>query len=422
MDHRATNVSCRASFRQAGFRGFFFWGFLLFSSVAPARVDAQQGVLPPFVKDLAAVGVPITPQQQPVNPGADSRIPAGDRGSDPNHVFDKNVAVDGAAPAAAAAPTILVLRNGRVVRGTVRADSRGYFVDSPRSSLYFPFEHVKFVAADLHEAYVKLCDSIAGSSARRDLVLGRWCLENELRPEAADHFRNVLNFEPANREARQALAALEQRQSEEPRRRGAGRIHPGPRRTLRRPYRFRGSPAGRAGVRDRNSADPALPLRQRQMPWSRRLQLGGRSPSFRLEHVRLSQGSNRAATARNLDAVLNLLDGQFPSQSRLFQKGLQPHGGLDDAGPARRAVRPGAGDAAAEMGRTSSLPKETGCKREQAIAGVHQPVRAVAKAADPPRSRCRPRCGHDGDRRRPGRSARADGSARRRVDGFRQPG
>ncbi len=50
--------------------------------------------------------------------------------------------------------------------------------------------------------------------------------------------------------------------------------------------------------------------------------------SFHLEHVRISQGSNRAATARNLEAVLKLLDGQFPSQSPFFQKGLQPHGGI----------------------------------------------------------------------------------------------
>jgi hypothetical protein len=193
--------------------------------------------------------------------------------------------------------------------------------------LYFPFEHVKFVAADMHDAYVKLCDSLSGTSVRRDLMLGRWCIENDLRPEGAAHFRNALNAEPTNREARLALANLEDVQPQESSREQGAKTGP-PSADAQHPEslsRLSGSAvrefvigiqpmllARCGGVNCHGGADPSSPG----------------AASFHLEHVRLSQGGNRAATARNLNAVLNLLDGPFPSQSPLFQKGLQPHGGL----------------------------------------------------------------------------------------------
>ena len=199
---------------------------------------------------------------------------------------------------------------------------------------------MKFVAADLHEAYAKLCDSIGGSSVRRDLLLGRWCVENDLRPEAADHFRNVLSVEPANREARLGLAKLEEAQSQEPTQERGAKTRPSP-----ADAQFPESLSRLSGSAVREFVIGIQPVLLSRCG-SVKCHGGGdlSSPgaaTFRLEHVRLSQGSNRAATARNLDAVLNLLDGQFPSQSPLFQRGLQPHGGLSMRppldGPAGRA-------------------------------------------------------------------------------------
>ena len=306
-------------------RSAIFCGAGLFLLLVKFPAGAQQQpVLPPFIKDLAAVGVPVTQGQPPANSGTVPQNSAGGNQSDPNRVFDQTTPAP--KEAKAGSPTVLVLRNGRALQGTIRADSRGYFVDSRRSSLYFPFSHVKFVAADMHEAYTKLCDSVGGSSCRRDLLLGRWCVENDLRAEAADHFRNVLTYEPANREARQALARLEQTQSEAPAEGGETKpaAHAAETQFPESMSRLSGSAVrefvtgvqpillARCGsVKCHGTADPAMPS----------------VSTFDLEHVRLSQGSNRAATARNLEAVLNQLDGQFPTQSALFQKARQPHGG-----------------------------------------------------------------------------------------------
>jgi hypothetical protein len=352
MKHPAMNFLC-----QAAIYGTVFLFLLLVRFPANAQEgvppnippgllpNAQQGLpanvqqrLPQFVRDLATAGVPINQLQQPGNPlqqqGNGVTIPQRSdpsNPSDPNHIFDQtspNPVFDQTRSKPAAntkSEGVLVLKTGRVVQGTVHADSRGYFVESHRSSLYFPFSHVKFVAANLHEAYTKLCDSVGGSSARRDLILARWCLENNLRPEAAEHFHNVLTYEPNNREARQALARLDESRGDDPA--GDGKSTTGSTNS-----QFPESLSRLSGSAVREfviGIQPILLARCGNAKCHAMPDAKTASPTtFHLEHVRLSQNGNRAATARNLDAVLKLLDGQFPSQSPFFQKGLQAHGGM----------------------------------------------------------------------------------------------
>jgi hypothetical protein len=314
--------------------------------------DAQQGLstnprqglppsaqqrLPSFIRDLAAAGVPINQLQPPANATTLPQNSDPSNPSDPNHIFDQTGSKPAANPTAAG---VLVLKSGRALRGSIHADSRGYFVESRRSTLYFPFSHVKFVASDLHEAYTKLCDSVGGSSAHRDLILARWCLENDLRPEAAEHFQNVLTYEPNNREARQALARLDESRLEEPANDRDTKSTTGSSNS-----QFPESLSRLSGSAVREfviGIQPILLARCGNVKCHGAGDPKATSPtSFHLEHVRLSQSGNRAATARNLEAVLKLLDGQFPSQSAFFQKGLQPHGGMAMRspmdGPAGRA-------------------------------------------------------------------------------------
>jgi hypothetical protein len=330
MERRPTKTLLRISIW-----GVRIWTLYLFVTAAAGRLNAQQGPpIPPAFRDLATLGVPVNLDQQSANPVANQQIPTA-RISDPYHVFANTGPVPNAA---SEVPKVLVLRNGRVVQGSIRADSRGYYVESPRSSVFFPFEPVKFVAADLHAAYGKLCDSMTEHSVRRDLMLGRWCLENDLHPEAAAHFRDVLKVDAANREARQLLAKLEQTQPLV-----AAQERGGSTRPANADAQFPESLSRLSGSAVREfviGIQPMLLARCGTVKCHGGTDLSAGS-SFRLEHVRLSQGSNRAATARNLDAVLNLIDGQFASQSPLFERGLQPHGGLAMRspldGPAGRA-------------------------------------------------------------------------------------
>jgi hypothetical protein len=326
MERRALSFSRRGAVYGAV---FLFLLLVRFPANAQQGVPAnfQQSAVPPLIRNLAAVGVPINPGQSPGNGTSVPMNSDASNPSDPNHLFDQrgqnprpNTPVGG----------VLLLKSGRVVKGSIRADSRGYFVESRRSTLYFPFSHVKFVAADLHEAYRKLSDSVSGSSVHRDLILARWCLENDLRPEAAEHFQNVLTYEPNNREAHQALARLDESRTDEPAREEKSAAGSANSQFPESLSRLSGSAVREFVV----GIQPILLARCGNAKCHGPADPNGSSATwFHLEHVRLSQSGNRAATARNLEAVLKLIDGQFPSQSPFFQKGLQPHGGLTMRSP-----------------------------------------------------------------------------------------
>jgi hypothetical protein len=336
MERPAMNFSCRGAIYCAV---FLFLLLVRFPANAQQGdpANAQQGLstspqqglspsaqqrLPAFIRDLAAAGVPINQLQPPANVTPIPQNSDPSNPSDPNHVFDQL----GPKPATnKTAAGVLVLKTGRVMQGTIHADSRGYFVESRRSTLYFPFSHVKFVAADLHEAYTKLCGSVGGSSAHRDLILARWCLENDLRSEAAEHFQNVLTYETNNREARQALARLDESRADEPASDAKSTTGSANSQFPESLSRLSGSAVREFVI----GIQPILLARCGNAKCHGTNDPNTTSPtSFHLEHVRLSQNGNRAATARNLEAVLKLLDGQFPSQSPFFQKGLQAHGGM----------------------------------------------------------------------------------------------
>jgi hypothetical protein len=359
-----------------------------------ARGQGQQNVpLPPIAQKLSAIGVPILPNQSPGSSGTGLQNSNLGNSSDPFHVFEQSSpSVDAsakmnpppAAPAASisastAGSKVLVLKSGRVLQGTIRSDSRGYFVDAPRSSLYFPFPYVQFIAADLQEAHTKMCDFVGGSSVHREVLLGRWCLENNLRPEAADHFKKVLAIEPGNREARRALAQLDQSQSDE-----SADEPPAKSRSAQGDSQLTDSLSRLSGSAVREFVIGIQPILLSRCGGVK-CHSGGSSPnlgpgSFHLEHVRLSQGSNRAATARNLDAILNLIDSQFPSQSVLFQKGLQPHGGL-----VMRAPLDGAAGRAQEMRLRRWIdaisPERNRLRRDQASRAF---VNRFAQSRKPP--------------------------------------
>ena len=334
------NSPLRASCREAASGGRVLGvlvGLLLLTCPQTQPVQAQQGLpFPPAFKDLTAAGVIASPVPQTANPSA-TQTTGGDA-SDPFHVLSNPSPLTNPNPtnpspgqtsASEGRPRVLVLKSGRVLQGSIHSDSRGYFVDAGQSSTYFPFDIVRFVAPDLAAAHRMMSDSISDRSARRDMLLGRWCMENGLKREAADHFRTVLVADRSNREARECLNRLAQEEAATMPQRGGGSGRGGdaaypeslarlPRSSVREfVLGIQPMLLARCGsARCHGTADPSLT-----------------ASSFRLENVRLSQGSNRAATARNLEAVLGMIDGQFPTQSPLFERGLAAHGGLASRSP-----------------------------------------------------------------------------------------
>ncbi len=227
------------------------------------------------------------------------------------------------APTAPEGSHILVLADGRVIDGAIRGDLHGYRVETPESSMFFSFDQVQLVARDRHEAYEKMCATEPTTTpVRRDIRLGRWCLENRLPGEAAFHLRKVLEFDPANQEAKALLTRLQ-----------AAQTIPGGFVQVR-------------GVTEHVAPDAKVveslarlsPARVKEFVigvqpillarcGSLRCHGGPTNTSFHLDRVHLAAGGNRQITGRNLDAVLQLVDPQYARRSLLLAKAAEAHGG-----------------------------------------------------------------------------------------------
>jgi hypothetical protein len=227
------------------------------------------------------------------------------------------------APTAPVGSHILVLADGRVIDGAIRGDLHGYRVETPEASMFFSFDQVQLVARDRHEAYEKMCATEPTTTpVRRDIRLGRWCLENRLPREAAFHLRKVLEFDPSNQEAKALLTRLEA-------------AHTAP-----------GGFVKVSGVTEHAAADAKLVESLARLSPDRvkefvigvqpillarcgnvRCHGGPTNTSFHLDRVHLAAGGNRQITGRNLDAVLQLVDPQYARRSLLLAKAAEAHGG-----------------------------------------------------------------------------------------------
>jgi hypothetical protein len=220
---------------------------------------------------------------------------------------------------------ILVLSDGRVVDGTICGDLHGYRVETAEANLFFTFDQVKLVARDRNEAYQKMCATDPGTHLRRDLRLGRWCLENRLPREAAFHLRKVLEVDPTNKEAKDLLTRLEAVRT------SGGFVKVGG--------------TGERVVPDAKVVESLARLSPAAVKefvigvqpillarcGSARCHGGPEASSFHLDRVHLAAGGSRLMTGHNLDSVLRQVDPQFARRSRLLQKASEAHGALSHA-------------------------------------------------------------------------------------------
>jgi hypothetical protein len=266
----------------------------------------------------------------------------------------------------------LMLATGRLLEGTVRPDPHGYRIETSEASLFFTFDQVTFSASDLHDAYLKMCSVDSGPPARRDLRLGRWCLENRLPHESAYHLRKVLEVDPTNQEAKSWLSRLEAAST------AGGFVRVG-------------------GIADQSAPDAKLveSLARLSPPAVKEFVLGVQpillarcgsskchggpaSTGFRLERVRLAAGGNRAATGRNLESVLSQVDPQFALRSPLLQKASEAHG------QATRAPLSG-GVSAEQTARLSAWLKAVGpeLSRLKQQDSTRRSIEKIAQAGKP---------------------------------------
>ena len=112
----------------------------------------------------------------------------------------------------ASAERMLLLHNGRVVKGIVRQSAAGYNVNVSGGQLVFPLDQVRLEGADLEDLYRQQRDSLPEQTAAAHIALARWCLTNGLPDFSRKELRNALKLEPDSTVAKNMLERINDQQ------------------------------------------------------------------------------------------------------------------------------------------------------------------------------------------------------------------
>ncbi len=104
----------------------------------------------------------------------------------------------------------VVLHDGRVFQGAVTQLPEAYQVKSSTGSVVFTFDQVRTVATSLPQASVQLRESYETPTTNDHLLLGQWCLQNNLFEEASQEAEAALGLEPTRKEALTILKKSEE--------------------------------------------------------------------------------------------------------------------------------------------------------------------------------------------------------------------
>ena len=237
----------------------------------------------------------------------------------------------------ASAERMLLLHNGRVVKGIVRQSAAGYNVNVSGGQLVFPLDQVRLEGADLEDLYRQQRDSLPEQTAAAHIALARWCLTNGLPDFSRKELRNALKLEPDSTVAKNMLERINDQQL-------ATKDVPA---VTKQNGQFSflgdakpGIPPEALGSLPREAASEYMSKVQPLLV-NRCATAGCHGPgsgnSFELVRAKLGKAPPKSYSERNLAAVLERIDRERPLSSSLLTKlrgetnaigARQSHGGL----------------------------------------------------------------------------------------------
>jgi hypothetical protein len=225
----------------------------------------------------------------------------------------------------AAAPGIVVLRNGNVLWGNIEEVGESYRIAAATTSILVPADQVDIACRSLKEAF-DIQRGRVGPSMERRCELVRWCLRQDLLAEAAREILEIRAADPQNfalpsleLQLRQCLELrnLKTTPSTPPSPHTSGVV-------LASATEPAASPAISVNVQTQfvRSIQPML-LHSCATGGCHQ---PGSKQKLQLDRWALQGAGSPALVRRNLDAVLAQLDRQDPSHSPLLERGRTAHG------------------------------------------------------------------------------------------------
>lgn len=228
--------------------------------------------------------------------------------------------------AAAARDGVLLLRNGRVVRGRILDSGDVYHIEQANGNMAVPATMVRVHARSLGEAYRSVRETVQSrGSAAGHISLARWCLANQLTAEARRELADALELEPESEEAGDMLQRVD------------GLLKSAASNTTS-PEPAAATVQQAALVREDAESLGGL-AREEMKEFSRRIQPilmnncaaagchhAKSETGFRLQRVSAGVTTSRLATDRNIAEVLEQIDLDAPRTSPLLTVSRKNHG------------------------------------------------------------------------------------------------
>ena len=258
----------------------------------------------------------------------------------------------------------LLLTDGRLIQGVVAREGSTFVVTMKLGVIRFPERRVEKSFHTIREAYAYKSEQVPDSDPGERMKLAQWCLTRHLMVEAQDELAKVLAISPEHARAKAMLASIRQSEALAARRKldpeirqtradAVGDDQPGAldSAVLRGAQRGMGLsglpvifdlPRPLAIKRAEEFARYVQPVLQAYCAKCHDSEYPG---GFQLVAIRSRRDQTADALRANLDATLNLINREHPSDSKLLTSVLRPHG----EGRNKRAIFPGSNNRAYQI-------------------------------------------------------------------------
>lgn len=227
-------------------------------------------------------------------------------------------------PRASTTPTLLVLRNGQILRGSVTHVGDSYLVIiGPSSQVRVPADQVEFACHSLEQVYRFKVANTRLATAREHLKLAEWCLHYQLRSRAADHLLTAIAINP-NEPAISRIQRFWNAATQAPTKaRPTVTVAPSTSSHQEVEAALRTLPP-KSVERFTHKVQPLL------LNYCSNSNCHGpkAESSFRLMRPLFAKRMTRRFTQRNLHTILQYIDRANPPQSQLLTIPKHPHGNL----------------------------------------------------------------------------------------------
>jgi hypothetical protein len=281
---------------------------------------------------------------------------------------------------------LVVMTDGRVIRGQTQRHATGYLVERNGGRILVPHEQIRCVARNLPDAYRQQRESMIDPTAASLIQLAEWCISYHLYDEAADELRRTLRRDPENDTARRMLARIQDT------------LLAAPAKSLETP------PVGRDGTLTPEVESLGGLSKEAAATFTTRIQpllmnkCGNASchgtaaeNEFRLHMVRIGSANHRRSAEANLALVMKYVDVHDPPRSPLLDKVRKGHGGTPvtlfggSQGTAQLKLLSDWVDtvSSARVAEEQRLAKRTSLKNKPKPATVEPAVAAAAEDVQP---------------------------------------